>query len=92
MADVRWLTPEAIELADRVEQVVNSAIGRADPDAIGGPVNWADLGCISVEFDTDGCVTALVCEASPDAGALVSYLNDELRAAGIGDVYVRTEW
>lgn len=92
MVDVRWLTPEAIQLADRIEQVVNSAIGSADPDAIGGPVNWADLRCISVEFDTDGCVTALVTEASPEAGSLVAYLSRALKAAGIGDVYVRTEW
>ena len=92
MVDVRWLTPEAIELADRIEQVVNSAIGRADPDAIGGPVNWADLCCISVEFDTDGCVTALVTEASPAAGSLVAYLSRALKAAGIEDVLVRTEW
>lgn len=92
MTDVRWLTPEAIELADRVAQCVDSAIGRADPNVIGGPVNWADLGCISVEFDTDGSVTALVSEASPDAGALVSYLNAALKEEGIADVYVRTEW
>lgn len=88
----RWLTPEAGDLAERVAQVIDTAIGRADPATIKGAVNWGDLGCISVEFDTDGTVTALVSEASPDASELITHLVAALRAAGIGDVWVRTEW
>lgn len=87
-----WLTKEAEDLAERVAEVIDNAIGRADPNAIGGPVNWADLGCISVEFDTDGGVSALVSEASPDATALIAFLNAELRKAGVENVYCRTEW
>jgi hypothetical protein len=87
-----WLTPQAADLAERVADVINDAIGRADPQVIGGPVNWADLGCVGVSFDTDGCVEAIVSEASPDAHQLQSYLVTQLRAAGIDDVGVRCEW
>lgn len=90
-ASLKWLTPEAVKFAERVEATINDAIGRADPNAIGGAINWADLGCISIEFDTDGGVCALVSEASPDAGNLVQYLCEALKAEDL-DAWVRTEW
>lgn len=83
--------------ADAIQQIVDDAIGRADPkDYPGESIAWGSLGCIAVEMDMlspGEWMTAVISEASPD-GCLkfCQYLQRALDVEGIQNVQVRAEW
>lgn len=74
----------------------NDVIGRLDAAAIGGPVNWADLGCTDARLTIDDVGNSywsvLVSEASPGAAELSRVLTTALVDAGYPHVSVETEW
>lgn len=80
--------------ADHIQNEIDSAIGRLDPNECPDPVNWSDLGCIDVALvltDPEPSWTATVTEASPSSPNLSVYLHKELMKLGY-DVMIRTEW
>lgn len=78
--------------ASQIQRDVDMIIGAIDPKEIGGPVNWADLGCVDVSVSLmDGTWCATVEEAAPDARELAAHIYRELQRLG-HDVWVRCEW
>ena len=80
----------------QLQSATESILRSADKQAIGGPVNWADLHCVSAEYILDNYdderYEVVIEEASPDARELTDHVNEQLGLFGYKNVFARTEW
>lgn len=90
---------EIVDVLKELKSMTTSVCRKAEEDKgrfLDDPINWASLrcteACLSINEYGHARYTVYVSKASPDANRLKDFIRDELKAKGIEEVEVITEW